>query len=96
MKASLTLALFLAIVAACSAFQPVARPTSVISRSAAASIPLRMANDVEDIATPSILPEGGETKTTLVKNIPTGETKEVKWVDDAPTANMSFAMSWGW
>mmetsp|Transcript_8259 Transcript_8259/g.17856 ORF Transcript_8259/g.17856 Transcript_8259/m.17856 type:complete len:125 (+) Transcript_8259:71-445(+) len=98
MKTSFAIVFALAIVAACSAFQPVARPSAYVVRSAASRIALNMAEEeVEDIATPDILPPAsdGETK-NVVKNIPTGETREVKWVDDAPTANESFAMSWGW
>ena len=75
-----TIALLLAVVAACSAFAPVG------SRTAAPvpKISLSMAVDeVEDIATPTILPDAGdEPKKNLVKNIPKGEVREVKWVDD--------------
>lgn len=99
MKTAFTIAIALAVVAACMAFQPVAHPSAFVTRSAAwSNFVLNMAEEtVEDIATPDILPPptGGETK-NIVRNIPKGETREVKWVDDAPTANESFAMSWGW
>ena len=123
-----TVALLLVVVAACSAFAPVgSRTAAPVSK-----ISLSMANDeVQDIATPEILPDASDAPTkNTVKNIPTGEVREVKWVDDgkdkanscsvkrkkdliprlfshktrsfsllpfvAPTANVSFAMSWGY
>mmetsp|Transcript_6814 Transcript_6814/g.16223 ORF Transcript_6814/g.16223 Transcript_6814/m.16223 type:complete len:120 (-) Transcript_6814:240-599(-) len=89
-----TVALLLVVVAACSAFAPVgSRTAAPVSK-----IALSMANDeVEDIATPEILPDASDApKKNIVKNIPRGEVREVKWVDDAPTANVSFAMSWGY
>ena len=89
MKTTFTIAIALAVVAACSAFQPIFRPYAIVARSASPNIiALKMADEVEDIATPDILPppSGGATK-NIVRNIPKGETREVKWVDDAPTAN---------
>lgn len=75
-----TVALLLVAVAACSAFAPVgSRTAAPVSK-----ISLSMANDeVQDIATPEILPDASDAPTkNTVKNIPTGEVREVKWVDD--------------
>ena len=75
-----TVALLLVVVAACSAFAPVgSRTAAPVSK-----ISLSMADDeVEDIATPEILPDASnEPKKNIVKNIPKGEVREVKWVDD--------------
>ena len=57
-------------------------------------ISLSMADDeVEDIATPEILPDASdEPKKNIVKNIPKGEVREVKWVDDGKDLRL-FALS---
>ena len=47
-------------------------------------ISLFMADDaeVEEIETPKTLPDPSDRPKNIVKNIPKGEVREVKWVDD--------------
>ena len=88
-----TVALILVVVAACSAFAPVgSRTAAPVSK-----IALSMANDeVEDIATPEILPDASDAPTkNIVKNIPRGEVREVKWVDDGKISLVISARSKG-
>ena len=88
-----TVALLLVVVAACSAFAPVgSRTAAPVSK-----ISLSMADDeVEDIATPEILPDASdEPKKNIVKNIPKGEVREVKWVDDGKDLRVIRAGSKG-
>ena len=89
-----TVALILVVVAACSAFAPVgSRTAAPVSK-----IALSMANDeVEDIATPEILPDASDAPTkNIVKNIPRGEVREVKWVDDGKIFGYSCSVKREW
>ena len=74
---SFTVTLLLIVVAACSAFAPVSRTAAPVPK-----ISLSMADEVEDIETPKTLPDASDKPKNLVKNIPKGEVREVKWVDD--------------
>jgi hypothetical protein len=74
---SFTVTLLLIVVGACSAFAPVSRTAAPVPK-----ISLSMADEVEDIETPKTLPDASDKPKNLVKNIPKGEVREVKWVDD--------------
>ena len=76
---SFTVALLFAVIAACSAFAPVSRTAAPVPK-----ISLSMADDteVEEIETPKTLPDPSDKPKNIVKNIPKGEVREVKWVDD--------------
>lgn len=133
MRSFTVLLLLLVAIAACSAFAPVSRTAAHVPK-----ISLSMADtEVEEIKTPKTLPDPSDRPKNIVKNIPKGEVREVKWVDDgkkcmrlgktcaklylflclsschpslqssrlcnihiplfaAPTANVDFAMSWGY
>ena len=75
---SFTVALLLVAIAACSAFAPVSRTAAPVPK-----ISLSMADtEVEEIKTPKTLPDPSDRPKNIVKNIPKGEVREVKWVDD--------------
>ena len=98
MKIPLALALICLLVSAGSAFNAGPARSAFVVRSSPSKVStFRMAkeSEAEDIVTPDILPPSDET-TRTVTEMNTGKVREVKWQDDAATANTNFELTYGW